>query len=419
MLDTDIVPFFTPEILVDPYAFYERTRKTTPVIKTFLPGQNRDVYIVTSYALVRQVLEDNALYSSDVTPILMGAGRNAEAEALIEDGTGGGPLLLNIDEPLHGRYRALFNPIFSPRQVNQLTPKMAEIMELLIAKVQASGEADFINDIAVPFPLYVICDMLGISRVLYTEIKRWTDAILRRVGQQETGEAEHATMREIAEFHDFVRAELAARRASPREDLITEILQARVDGSAPLTDREALLFVQELCVAGNETTRNTLIGGLGILLQTPGIIDTLRRERSLIPAAVEEMLRLFSPVAGTWRIATRDVTLGGIKIPAGGVVMVRMESANRDPAQFPNPNQLDLNRRNRNTHLTFSFGVHYCLGNMLARRELVIALEKILDLMPDLRMVEETSDLGRPPSVMLRGNHALNVRFTPGVPKAA
>jgi cytochrome P450 len=261
--------------------------------------------------------------------------------------------------------------------------------------------------------------MLGIDRALVPEIKRWTDAILRRVGQQETGEAETATMREIAEFHDFVRTEFALRRAEPRDDLITEILNVRVDGSAPLTDREALLFVQELCVAGNETTRNTLIGGLGILLKTPGAIEALRRDRNLIPAAVEEILRLFSPVAGTWRIATQATTLGGVEIPEGAVVMVRMESANRDPAQFPNPDLLDLTRRNRNTHLTFSFGVHYCLGNMLARRELVIALEKILELMPDLQMVEETSDLGRPPSVMLRGNNALHVRFTPSVPKAA
>jgi len=419
MLNSEIVPFFTPEILIDPYAFYERTRETTPVFKTFLPGQNRDVVIVTSYELVRQVLEDHELYSSDVTPILMGAGRNAEAEALVEDGTGGGPLLLNTDEPMHGRYRALFNPVFSPRQVNQLTPKMYQTMDLLIGKVQAHGECDFINDIAVPFPLYVICDMLGIDRALVPEIKRWTDAILRRVGQQETGEAETATMREIAEFHEFVRAEFALRRAEPRDDLITEILNVRVDGSAPLTDREALLFVQELCVAGNETTRNTLIGGLGILLKTPGAIEALRRDRNLIPAAVEEILRLFSPVAGTWRIATQATTLGGVEIPEGAVVMVRMESANRDPAQFPNPDQLDLTRRNRNTHLTFSFGVHYCLGNMLARRELVIALEKILELMPDLQMVEETSDLGRPPSVMLRGNNALHVRFTPSVPRAA
>jgi cytochrome P450 len=413
-MTVETVEFFTPEILTDPYAFYEWSRVEAPVLRTHLPGQNREVYIVTSFALVKEVLGTPSIYSSEVTHVLMGgASHNPGVEALLEEGFSAGPLLLNLDEPDHQRYRAMFNPIFSPRQVSQLAAAMAEIMDELIDKVATRGSCDFINEIAVPFPLFVICDLLGFDRGLYPEIKRWTDAVLRRVGQQEGPEAEIATMREILEFHRFIRAEIADRRADPKDDLVTEIVQARVSGVAPLTGQEALLFIQELSVAGNETTRNTLIGGMTMLLQQPDLAARLRAEPALIPAAVEEMLRLFTPVTGTWRITTQDTTLGGVPIAAGTVVMVRMESANRDPAQFPNPEMIDVARQNRNTQLSFSYGVHYCLGSMLARRELVIAVGKILTRLHNPVLVEALSDLGRPPSVMLRGNNALHIGFDP------
>lgn len=408
--------FFQPEILMDPHGFYKVMRSDRPVFQTVLPGQGLDVFVVMSYDLVRQVLDDNNLFSSDVAPIMLGASRQGDAELVLDNGTGGAPLLLNMDEPAHGRYRALFNPMFSPRQANRLAPKISEIMDRLIDSVIEQGRCDFIDDIAVPFTLYVICDMMGFDRSHYAKMKRWTDAIVRLGGQQEVGESYIATMREIAEFHDFIAAELEARRDAPRDDLLSEILAARIDGQAPLSDRELLMSIQELCVAGNETSRNTLVGGLALLLNAPATLEALRSDSKLIPAAVEELLRLFSPVTGTWRLATRDTILGGVNIPAGAPVMVRMEAANRDPAQFPDPDAIDLTRRNRNMHLSFSHGVHYCIGNMIARRELAIALEKILARFQDLKLVEAESDLRRPPSVMLRGNNAMIIAFAAGQP---
>lgn len=408
--------FFQPENLVDPHGFYKVMRSDRPVFQTVLPGQGLDVFVVMSYDLVRQVLDDNNLFSSDVAPIMLGASRQGDAELVLDNGTGGAPLLLNMDEPAHGRYRALFNPMFSPRQANRLAPKISEIMDRLIDSVIEQGRCDFIDDIAVPFTLYVICDMMGFDRSHYAKMKRWTDAIVRLGGQQEVSESYIATMREIAEFHDFIAAELEARRDAPRDDLLSEILAARIDGQAPLSDRELLMSIQELCVAGNETSRNTLVGGLALLLNAPATLEALRSDSKLIPAAVEELLRLFSPVTGTWRLATRDTILGGVNIPAGAPVMVRMEAANRDPAQFPDPDAIDLTRRNRNMHLSFSHGVHYCIGNMIARRELAIALEKILARFQDLKLVEAESDLRRPPSVMLRGNNAMIIAFAAGQP---
>jgi cytochrome P450 len=407
-----VVEFFTPEILLDPNPFYAKYRETQPVLRTRMPGQEREVYLVTNYDLTKQVLSTPQIYSSEFAHVLMGGAQpNPAAEALVKDGLGGGPLLLNLDEPAHKRYRDLFQPIFGPRQVAQLTAGMEELMDTLIDGVIARGECDFVNDIAVPFPLYVICDMLGWDRGMYKQVKSWGDAVLRRVGQQESLDEEVSTMLEIVEFHDFIRAQIADRRANPRDDLITEIVQARIAGLDPLTDDEALLFIQELGVAGNETTRNTLIGGLAILLQQPAVIAQLRHQPNLIPAAVEEMLRLFAPVAGTYRIVLEDTVLGGIDIPKGSVVMVRMEAANRDPAQFPNPEALDVTRRNRNAHLTFSHGIHYCLGNMLARKELVIAFDKILSRLRHIELVPAKTDLSRTVSVMLRGTNALYIRF--------
>ncbi len=405
--------FFTPAILGDPHGFYDNMRASQPVLRTMLPGQTGEVFVVISYELVRQVLEDNDIFSSDVAPIMLGAGRQDEGGAVLDDDTGAGPLLLNMDEPAHARYRAMFNPMFSPRQANRLAPKIAEIMDLLIDSVIETGRCNFIDDVAVPFTLYVICDMMGFDRSLYRDVRRWTDAIVRLGGQQETGDAYVATMKEIAEFHAFIQSELDARRVEPRDDLLTEILAVRVNGETPLSDRELLMSVQELCVAGNETTRNTLVGGMGILLREPAALNALRENPKLIPAAVEELLRLFSPVTGTWRVATRDVVLGDIEVPAGSPVMVRMEAANRDPEQFPDPNTIDLTRRNRHMHLSFSHGVHYCIGNMLARRELTISLEKLLGRFEDVQFVEGECDLGRPPSVMLRGNNAMVLSFKP------
>jgi cytochrome P450 len=404
--------FFRAETLTDPYGFYEQVRAEHPVLKTGLPGFDQDVYLVTSYELVKQVFNDPQTFSSQFVEVMMqGAEPHPEADALYATGVTQGSLLLNLDEPDHKRYRELVSTVFTPKQVSSLVPKMEQIMDDLIDDVIDVGTCDFVNEIAVPFPIYVIADMLGIERTHYRDLKRWSDAFLLRLSQQQSKAQDIAAIHEILEFQRFIAKLIAERRANPCDDLISHIVQAHIAGTDPLSDRETLILIQEIAVAGNETTRNTLIGGFGMLLAQPNLIAILRAQPALIGNAVEEILRLFSSVAGMWRIATRDVELGGVEIPAGSIVMVRMEAANHDPSQFPDPYRLNLERKNSRYHMTFGTGIHYCLGNMLARRELNVAIGKLVSRLDNPHIISAGTDLGRPPNVLLRGVNALRIAF--------
>jgi cytochrome P450 len=203
------------------------------------------------------------------------------------------------------------------------------------------------------------------------------------------------------------------RRATPKNDLITDIVTAQLDDGARLTDDQIIPLLGELLIAGNETTRNSLIGGMTQFLRNPDQLLALKGDRSLVQNAVEEVLRLFSPKAGMWRIAARDSQLGGISIKKGAIVMVRMDSANRDDAQFPNGESFDIRRPNARTHLAFGFGVHSCLGNPLARKELQVAFPILFDRLKSPRIDEDRSDLGRHASVLMHALNALFIRFEP------
>lgn len=415
MDDLSGVDFFSEDNLKDPFAFYDRARIEQPVFRASLPGFESTVFVVTSYDLAREAFADTDRFSSDFLEILIqGAEPHPEADALFEQGVKQGSLLLTLDEPEHKRYRALATQVFTPRQAASLAPVMEAIMDDLIDQVIETGECDFVESIAVPYPIYVIADLLGYERTIYKRLRRWSDAFLIRLSQKQTKAEDLQAVRDILEFQAFNRAMIEDRRTHPRDDLITHILQARVAGVEPLTDREALVLTQEVAVAGNETSRNTLIGGMALVLRQPGLLQRLRDKPALIPAAVEEMLRLLAPTTGMWRVVKRDVELGGVEIPSGSVVMLRMDAANRDPRRFPDPEKLDVERRNRAEHLSFGHGAHYCIGNMLARRELTIAFRKIVERMPNARIVEEKSDLGSIVSVLHRSTKALHIAFDKG-----
>jgi cytochrome P450 len=207
-----------------------------------------------------------------------------------------------------------------------------------------------------------------------------------------------------------------ARRAEPRDDLISNLVNVRLDGLEPLTDVEAAALTFEISVAGNETTRNTLMSGLVQLLRHPDQLEALRDDPSLTANAVEELLRYETPATSMWRIATRDTELGGFAIPAGAELLLRYDAANRDPAKFADPDAFDIRRKNARTHVAFGApGVHRCLGQMLARKELAIALPKLLNRLRNIRIVGD-SDTAYWPGLMHRGIGSLHIAFD-GVPR--
>lgn len=277
-------------------------------------------------------------------------------------------------------------------------------------RLAANGGGDFVSGFAVPLPVEVIAGQLGLPPEDRDRVKRWTDAFADRLGATITFERELACAETVVEFQHAMMALVERRRTARHDDLLGDLVGASSAGDAPLVEAELLSVVQQLVVAGNETTTNTLSEGLLLLIRDPGAAAWLRADPTRVPNAVEEMLRLASPVQSLPRVVARDTTLGGVPIAKGSVVMLRWAAANRDPARFADPHRFDPARANARAHLAFGRGIHACIGNMLARRELVTALEELLARFDRIELACAPDALAYNPNALLRGLSALPIR---------
>ncbi len=407
--------FFAPELLSEPYDFYRRLRDEAPVYKVHHRELGQDIYLVTTYDLVQEVGGNSALFSSEFAHILFGGGSiNPEADRIIATIPCEPTMLLTTDDPVHKRRRQLVSGAFTPRVIAGMTDSIGRITDELIDNFIERGECDFAREFAVHLPTYVIADILGIPRRYYDRVTEWSDAVILRVGQMASKTEEIAAAHLIVEFRKFILSVIKDRRANPGEDLLSIVVSSKVEGEAPLTDKEVLSFAQEVLVAGNETTRNTLLGGLARLIRHPDQLRLLRDNPDMSVNAIDEILRLETPASAMWRIATQETTLGGVRLPKGAVLSLRYDSANRDERQFPQPDEFDIRRSNARRHLAFSYGGHHCMGQNLARKELAIALPRIVARLHNLRLVPERTDLSYRPNVMIRALRALHIAFDPG-----
>jgi cytochrome P450 len=406
--------FLTKESLESPYGLYRETRANGPIFRTRDP-QRREVLVVTSYSLVKEVFGRPQDFSSELGPFLTEGTVNAEADAILSHGPTGKTLALTLllihDDPDHKRLRAIVNAVFTPKRITELSVGIERIVHDLVDTFIDRGEVDFINDFAVLLPIQVILEVLGIDRSLARKAQAWSDAILVRVSHLGNHDEEVEAAKLILEMQRFFHDAIQSRRQAPRNDLISDIVGAKLDDGVGLTDDQIIPLLVELLVAGNETTRNSLIGGMTQFLVNPDQLRALMVDPSLIQNAVEEVLRLFSPKAGMWRIAARDTQLAGVPLAKGTVVMVRMDSANRDEAQFPNGESFDIRRPNARTHLSFGFGVHHCLGNLLARKELQVAFPILFQRLKNPHIDASRSNLGRHASMLMHALNALTLRF--------
>ncbi|GAA3980966.1 cytochrome P450 [Actinomadura viridis] len=292
-------------------------------------------------------------------------------------------MMLNQDPPEHTRKRSIVNRGFTPRAIGALEDHVRDICRELVGEVAA--EADFVRDIAAPLPLYVICELLGAPVEDRDKIFHWSNTLIGGTDPelQSSPEAGEAAAAELYAY----AAELAERRrAEPRDDIITRLLQPDADGNE-LTGNEFELFVMLLSVAGNETTRNAASGGMLALLEHPAQWERLRADPSLVPAAVDEIVRWVTPVNLFRRTAVRDTELGGVPIAAGDKVVVFYSSANRDERVFDDPFTFDVGRT-PNPHIGFGGGgPHFCLGAHLARLELSVLFETLLDTLPNIELI--------------------------------
>jgi len=403
---------FQPDILVDPFEFYEEQRAKNPVFKDEASG----AYIVLDYALISEAVGRLDDFSNNFQALLSGGqsdeelASDEELQAITSQGWPQVNTLLTADQPVHTRFRKLVNLAFSMPKVNKLEDSMRAMATELIDGFIDTGSCEFVSEYAVPMPVRTIARQLGLDVADADTIKRWTNAFVDRLSGMMTRERQLETEREVVEFQHALKANMDDRRAQPQEDILSDLVNAKVDGERPLDDAESLSIVQQLMVAGNETTTAALAEGLRLFASNPDEYKKIQDDPSLIPNAVEEVLRMSSGSSGIWRVMHRDAELGGVMLPKGAMVMMRYHAANRDPKQFANPNSFQVDRKNARTHMAFGKGIHMCVGNMLSRKEMTVTFQEFAKRIDNLQ-IAEGAQLSYPPNMMLRGLTALPLTF--------
>jgi cytochrome P450 len=305
------------------------------------------------------------------------------------------PTMMHTDPPDHTVYRKLVQPGFAPGRMRALEDDVRRRAKPLVDRIEPGRVVDFVETVSVPFPLFIICTLLGMPDDDWERFFEWSEAVIP--GATDWSEEKRAELQ--ADMHETLLATTVDRRSDPRDDLISVLAQVEIDGRR-LSDAELTMFLVQLLVAGNETTRNMISGGLVALAERPADWERLRSDRSLVPTAVDEMLRWTSPVVSFMRTATRDSELGGTSIREGEPVLMLYASANRDECQFgPSADRFDVGRA-PNQHVAFGFGTHFCIGATLARIEGRVLLEELLDR---FETVELAGDVQRSNSGVIAG----------------
>ena len=320
------------------------------------------------------------------------------------------PSMINMDDPEHRRRRNLVNKGLTPRRVQDHEPKVRAICHELVDRVAPLGRCDFVRDIAGPLPMIVIGDLLGVEPEDRDMLLDWSDDLIGGTSMTAPQEAMDRAFRAFEQYAAYSRRVVADRRARPRDDMMSTLVHAEIDGQK-LGDEDLLQEGLLILVGGDETTRHVITGGMEALLANPAERRKLRENPGLVPLAVEEMLRWVSPIKNMNRTATRDVELAGAHVRAGDKLVLLYPSANRDERVFPHADEFHVDRE-PNDHVAFGHGVHFCLGASLARLELRIMFEVLLERLPDLALATE-EPLRFRPSNFIVGIEEMPVVFTP------
>jgi cytochrome P450 len=399
--------FFDPEVIENPFDFYAAARREAPIYN--LP--DTDIYFVSRYDDVRKVLKNTEIFSNDFADKLNVPLKNPEAEKVYLSGYAPADTMLTLDPPRHRVYRNLVNKVFSNKRVESMQGYMEQITNELIDEWIDEGEVDLLNRFCVPFPVWVIADQLGVPRSDLPLFKSWSDAFASRLSgfADEAQELEDAKL--IVQFQHYFVDMIDKRREDPQDNIISDLAHATIDEGRKLSYEEMLSILQQVLVAGNETSTATIAGGVLHLIQNPDEFAKLKADSSLIPNAVEEILRLETPSCGLWRVVKQDTEMHGVKIPAGSMMMVRFASANRDERVFDDGEKMDVCRHNADDNLAFGQGVHFCLGAQLARKELNVAFTHLLRRTTNWRLTEGKNNLRHWPNLILRGLEQLHIGF--------
>lgn len=375
--------------LTDPQPVYARLRADAPVAWNHQLG----FWVLSRHRDVAAASADPATFCSGKGIILPEIGVEYPAP----------PTIMHTDPPAHSRYRKLVQPAFAPRKMRALEPSVLERAKRLVTALPAAKPVEVVTALTAPLPLQVIGDLLGVGDDDHDRFLLWSDAAIPGAGDF----TDDVRMGHIGDMIAYLLAAAADRRAAPREDLLSTLATVEIDGDR-LDDNEIAMFLVQLLVAGNETTRHALSGGLVALAEHPEQWNALREERSLLPAAVEEILRWTTPVIAFMRTATRDVNLRETTIRSGDPVLLLYAAANRDPDEFgADADHFDITR-SPNHHLAFGFGTHFCIGAALARLEIRAVLHHLLERFTSLSLAGEVTRSG---SNVIAGIRRAELRF--------
>jgi len=392
---------FGPGMLANPYPMYRALRENSPISQSAI----MEAWILTRYEDVDFVLNDPR-FSADRS-----TARNRYAEMMAQQQQEFGPFsraqtMLTSDPPDHTRLRRLVSKAFTPRAVENLKPRIQEIVDHLLDNAEKEGGFDLVTALGYPLPVIVIAEMLGVPPEDRDRFKHWSDAVVATLGGPFTPpEVFAAGKKSIDELAEYFRDFIQERRANQRDDLISGLVVAEEQGQV-LSEDEIFATAILLLVAGNETTTHLIGNAMLALFRNPDQLSRLRDDPSLLPSAVEEFLRFTGPVHGTGRVAKEDLEVAGQTIKEGEIAFTLLAAANRDPAKYADPDKLDVGR-NPTDHVGLGDGIHFCLGAPLARAEAQFAIVTLLRRFPNLKCLHTDPEWGG--NFIIRGVKTLPV----------
>jgi cytochrome P450 len=360
-----MVNLFSDEARRDPYPLYDQVRNLSPLLYVPPPF---DGWLIFDYDGVKRALNDHELFSSRVP-----APRN---------------WFLFFDPPAHSKLRGLISRAFTPKSIAAIESHIRDLSGQLLEQALRQTEFDLAAELSVPLPMKVIARMIGIPPADWERFKRWSDSMLKlsyaRQGGEEAAQAGREFNAVTGEMNEYLTQMIAQRQAQPKDDLLTRLIMAEMEGER-LSQEEILGFFQLLLIGGQETTTNLINNAVLCFLEYPDQLALVRNNPELLTSAIEEVLRYRSPLQWVMRTPRRDVQMHGQVIPAGRLILPMIGSANRDPKHFTAPNRFEV-QRNPNPHIAFGHGIHSCLGAALARMDARIALGDFLRLAPEFEL---------------------------------
>ena len=403
------ISFTDPQVQVCPFPAMVKLHQEQPVYKDPVSG----FYVVTKFDEVVNVCQKVDIFSSKANVIFERKNSPVAAEVhrlFEEQGFTHVDTLVSNDPPEFTFYRELAMNAFSMERVDELTPLMTEIANAIVDGFIERGAIEYRAEFAIPFALFVIADEMGVGRREWKKFKVWSDAAMAQMNPVLSPEGELEVTRTIIDMQQFLHQQAQSYRQQPANNLLSKLANLE-QGGRRLTDQELISMSHIILVAGNEATANSIATSMFLMLSQPGVYEKLQKDRSLIQNFNEEVLRFQTPIPHIYRLAKQDTEISGVPIPKGSVVMVSWLGSNRDNDKFPEAEKFDAQRSNAKRHLAFGSGIHKCPGNLVARRQLLVCLDVMLERIKNIRLDETKPAPEFDPHFFARGLKHLHIKF--------